>query len=320
MNSAIFTKRENGPGAPKTPVAKRKRHFVIKKTTIFIILMLLYPVVQFCIMWFGVNINSILLTFQDGNSHYYPMSDLFHNYVTVFMDMKTSTWQSIYGASFAYVILNCFITLPISLFFSYFIFKKIYAAGIFKAIFYLPCVLPIVALTLIYTLSFTNAGDAQGFMSILFNSIGVDTSTWFFGDSAKWIVWVFCFWTGIGYDVMLLTAGMSRIPRELLESAKMDGISPMKEFIFVIIPLTWPTITTLFIFAMMGFFGTFLQPMLLTKGQYGTMTIGLKIFYEADTTSKSHAAALGLLCTIIGSPIILGVRSLLNHFFKEVNF
>ena len=309
------TRRDNTPKKS----SPRKKKF-ISRTSIFIILMLLYPIVQFAIMWFGVNINSILLTFRNTEGQFYSANDLFYNYVTVFQELGTKGTQEMLGASFAYVILNCFITLPISLFFSYFIFKKIYAAGMFKAVFYLPSVLPVISLTLVFTLAFQNTADSQGFMSILFGWFGLDTSTWFFGGAAKWMVWVFCFWTGIGYDVMLLTAGMSRIPKELLESAKMDGTPPLKEFFYVVIPLTWPTITTLFIFAMMGFFGTFLQPMLLVEGQYGTKTIGLQIFYEADTPGKVHAATLGLLCTIVGSPIILGVRSLLNHFFKEVNF
>ena len=310
-----FTRRDN---APKKASPRRKRF--ISRTSIFIILMLLYPIVQFCIMWFGVNINSILLTFQNTEGHYYSWNDLFHNYVTVFQELDTKSMREMLSASFAYVILNCFITLPISLLFSYFIFKKIYAAGVFKALFYLPAILPVISLPFVFTLAFSNTPDATGFMATIMSWFGLDTSTWFFGDMAKWMVWIFCFWTGIGYDVMLLTAGMSRIPKELLESAKMDGISAMKEFIYVVIPLTWPTITTLFIFAMMGFFGTFLQPMLLVEGQYGTKTIGLQIFYEADTPGRVHAATLGLLCTIVGSPIILGVRSLLNHFFKEVNF
>lgn len=317
--TSLFKRRETPTTAAPKNAPRRKR--LIKKTTIFVILMLLYPVVQFCIMWFGVNINSILLTFKDTSAHYYSFSKLFYNYQTVFQEMGDPQYSSIYKASFAYVILNCFITLPLSMFFSYFIFKKIYAAGVFKAIFYLPCILPIISLTLVYSLSFTNSADAQGFMATFFSWFHLDTSTWFFeGDYPKWMVWAFCLWTGIGYDCMLMTAGMARIPRELLESAKMDGISPFKEFFYVIIPLTWPTITTLFIFGMMGFFGTFLQPMLLTEGQYGTMTIGLQIFYEADVPARNHAATMGLVCTMIGSPIILGVRSLLNHFFKEVNF
>lgn len=313
-------KRRDDKAVDNSPKSRRKRK-IIKGTTIFIVLMLLWPIVQFLITWIGVNFNSILLTFKNTRGNYYSFAKLFTNYKNFFLDFRDSqTVRDTYLASFAYIILNCFITLPISLFFAYFIFKKIYAAGFFKAVFYLPSVLPVVALTLVYTLSFTDTANAKGFMALFFNLFGVRTTDWFMQSGAKWMVWVFCLWTGIGYDVMLLTAGMSRIPRELLESSKMDDIPPLKEFIYVVIPLTWPTITTLFIFAMMGFFGTYLQPMLLTQGQYQTMTIGLQIFYQADAPSKNAAATQGLICTLIGSPIILGVRSLLNRFFKEVNF
>ena len=225
----FFKRRDASSGAAVasiTPPKKRRRRKLIKGTTIFICLMLLYPIAQFAIMWFGVNINSILLTFKEGiTNEFRPADELFFNYETVFMEMASnSTWQSIYIASAAYIVLNCFVTLPVSMFFSYFIFKKVYAAGVFKAIFYLPSVLPIVALTTVYTLAFQQSSDATGFMGSFFALLGVDTSTWFIGDGAKWMVWVFCFWTGIGYDVMLMSAAMARIPRELLESAKMDGI------------------------------------------------------------------------------------------------
>lgn len=320
--AGFFKRRESGGAVAVASQPKRRHRFRIKGTTIFIIAMLAYPLIQFAIMWFGVNINSIFLTFKDNYDMWRPLDELFYNYETVFEEMATnSTWQSIYAASAAYIVLNCFVTLPVSMLFAYFIFKKIYAAGVFKAIFYLPSVLPIVALTTVYTLAFQQSSDATGFMGSFFGALGIDTSTWFFaGDAPKWMVWVFCFWTGIGYDVMLMSAAMSRIPRELLESAKMDGITPFKEFFYVVVPLSWPTVTTLFIFAMLGFFGTYLQPMLLTQGQYGTNTIGLQIFYEADVPMKVHAATVGLVWTLIGAPVILGVRSLLNHFFKEVNF
>ena len=321
---SFFKRRDASSGAAVasiTPPKKRRRRKIIKGTTIFICLLLLYPSAQFAIMWFGVNINSILLTFKDTRDEFFSIDNLFFNYETVFMEMSSnSDWQSIYLASAAYIVLNCFVTLPVSMFFSYFIFKKVYAAGVFKAIFYLPSVLPIVALTTVYTLAFQQSSDATGFMGALLGLLKIDCSRWFFGDTAKWMVWIFCFWTGIGYDVMLMSAAMARIPRELLESAKMDGISPLKEFFHIVIPLSWPTVTTLFIFAMLGFFGTFLQPMLLTLGQFDTMTLGLKIYYEADVPNKVHAATVGLVWTIIGAPIILGVRTLLNHFFKEVNF
>ncbi len=311
--SGAFVKKED------KQFEKRKRKF--PRTAFFIILMLFYPIFHFLLMWFGVNINSILLTFQyvkPGGAHleWVPIDQLFINYINIFKDFSDPQVSSMYTASLVYFVLNCLITLPISLLFAYFIFKKIYAAGVFKVIFYLPSILPIVALTLVYTMAFGN----KGFLTPLFGWFGVDTSTFFLGKTAKWMVWIFCFWTGIGYNVMMLTAGMARIPRDILESSKMDGVPPLKEFIYIIIPLTWPTITTLFIFGMMGVFGTYLQPMLLVQGQHGTNTIGLQIFNEANNVAKNHPATIGLFCTMIGTPIVLGVRALLNHFFKEVNF
>ena len=301
---------------PKTNVQK-KRKFPISPTAIFIFLMLFYPILQFCIMWFGVNINSILLTFKDTNMNFLTGDRIFRNYSNVIKDLiEDPSILRMYTNSLVYLILNCFITLPISLFFAYFIFKKIYMGGGFKAIFYLPSVLPTVILTLVFQSMF-NTG---GLLYPVFNALGLNSSTFFMNGTEKWMVWIFCFWTGIGYDVMLLTAGMARIPRDLLESSKMDGVAPLKEFFHIIIPLTWPTITTLFIFGMMGVFGTYLQPMLLTGTIESTKTIGLVIFNESQSPAKNHPATIGMICTLVATPIVLGVRALLNHFFKEVNF
>ncbi|MCH5180948.1 MAG: sugar ABC transporter permease [Erysipelotrichales bacterium] len=294
---------------------KVKRRF-IKPTTIFIFLMLFYPCLQFAIMWFGVNINSILLTFKDKYMGWLPMESLFKNYINVFDNMRDPSIQKMYLNSLVYLVLNCFITLPISLFFAYFIFKKIYMGGVFKVIYYLPSVLPTVILTLVYQSMF-NTG---GLLYPVFNALGLNSANFFLGGTERWMVWIFCFWTGIGYDVMLLTAGMARIPSDLLESAKMDGVPPLKEFVHIIIPLTWPTITTLFIFGMMGVFGTYLQPMLLTGTTPSTITIGLQIFNDSQGAALNNPATMGMVCTLIATPIVLGIRALLNSFFKEVNF
>jgi ABC-type sugar transport system permease subunit len=139
-------------------------------------------------------------------------------------------------------------------------------------------------------------------------------------DSKRWMVWLFCIWAGIGYDVILLTAGMSRIPRDILESCKMDGVNPFKEFFRIIIPLTWPTVTTLFIFGMMSVFNVTFQPFFLTAVDNSTKTIGLYI-YNASRGGGYHVpATIGLVCSLIGAPIICTVRWGLNKCFKNVGF
>lgn len=301
------------------PTRNRKKK-LIKGSVVFVIVMLAYPVLQFLIMWFGVNINSILLTFQEpvrGKLTFVGWDNLFSNYISLFESFALEDTKQMFLTSFLYIIVSCFITLPIALFFSYFIFKKIYAAGFFKAIFYLPSIIPLLILTLVFKMSFDPNG---GYMYSLLNCFGIDTTGIFIGDSARWMVYFFCIWAGIGYDVILLTAGMSRIPREILESVKMDGVPPMKEFIHIIIPLTWPTITTLFILGMMSMFNVFLQPFFLTSGTYNTMTIGLQIYQQSQGAGVNTPATLGLFCSLIGAPIIVGTRSLLNKCFKDVNY
>ncbi len=306
---------ENEIKSNKPKSRKRK----IKGETIFIIAMLAYPVAHFLLMWIGVNINSILLTFQvvkKGKLVWLPFNDLFYNFKTLFLSFKMDSTQSMFKASGVYFIISCLITLPIAMFFSYFIFKKISGNGFFKIIFYLPNILPLVVLTLVFSLSLSPKGIAEP----IFKLFGGTTANLFIDKNAKWMVWIFCIWAGIGYDVILLTSGMSRIPRDILESCKMDGVKPMREFFKIIVPLTWPTITTLFVLGMMSVFNVYLQPFFLTEGTYDTMTIGLKIYQESGGAGLNTPATLGLFCSLIGAPIILGTRSLLNRVYEDVSF
>ena len=123
---------------------KRKaNHWVVY---LFVFLMLLYPVAHFCLMWFGVNINSIFLAFKrpndsgvltwtlslwDGKSSW--LEALFYNFKTLFMGFSDKTQYPIYVNSLMYFVISCLITLPISFFFSYFVFKKVAGSAFFKA-------------------------------------------------------------------------------------------------------------------------------------------------------------------------------------------
>lgn len=318
---------------------KKKSKFLANwKTNLFIFLMLLYPVAQFAIMWFGVNINSIFLTFKtyekghlvwlfdsniwDGTNFF---ETLFYNFQTLFMTFGDKATQDMFLSSFIYLILSCFVNLPISIIFSYFIFKKIKGSTFFKIIFFIPSILPLFILTLLYKFSFDSNG---GIFPGLMNFLGIDASNFFnnlftgenVGDSASWMVWLFYIWSGVGYNVILLTAGMSRIPRDILESCKMDGVSPFKEFFKIIIPLAWPTITTLFIFGMMSVFSVTFQPFFLTSGRFGTLTIGLQIYQQSGGSSLQTPATLGLFCTLIAAPIVVTVRHFLNKCFANAGF
>lgn len=115
---------------------------------------------------------------------------------------------------------------------------------------------------------------------------------------------------------MLLFGGaLARIPTEILESARIDGISMGKEVVFMIIPLVWPTLSTILILNMTGLFTASGPILLFTKGSYGTMTIAYWIFDAVaykGVSAYNQVAAGGLIFTVIGAPIVLFVKWLIE--------
>jgi ABC-type sugar transport system permease subunit len=104
------------------------------------------------------------------------------------------------------------VTLPIAMFFSYFVFKKIWGSTFYKVIFFIPSILPLFILTMVYKYSLNQGGlisghprlDARQRLRLASSRISSSSII-----RKKWMVWLFCVWAGIGYDVILLTAGMS---------------------------------------------------------------------------------------------------------------
>ena len=139
-------------------MSKKKRDYI------FIILMLAYPVLQFVVTWSFVNIKSLANAFQVtdvygnvtwsfGNFTYY-FDNLFHSN----MHNSGVTWINDTGLvllnSLAIGIITVFISLPLSLIFSYFLHKKMPISNVFRAIFFLPNIIPVVALTFAFKASF----------------------------------------------------------------------------------------------------------------------------------------------------------------------
>ena len=96
----------------------------------------------------------------------------------------------------------------------------------------------------------------------------------------------------------------------------------MRELFSLVIPLVWPTFTTITVMALMAPFSVYLQPMFLTKGMHNTKTISFKIFEvtQGGGSGMEYWATFGLFLSLIGAPIILLIRKLMERCFKDVDF
>lgn len=297
----------------------------IVRKRIFIVLMLAYPVFHFLFFWVFINFNSILLTFQRFvafPSVKYPEVGWyfvgFENYANLFERYRVNElFRQLIGNSLTYAVLNVGVILPLSILVAYILFKRVPGNKFFRALFFLPSIIPLVVLTLAFK---TALDPIRGFVPSFLNLLGIN-SPMFFGNtqSSQFSIYLFMIWSGLGYNIILLSSAMARLPIEVLESGKLEGISAPRELFQMVIPLIWPNLTTLVIFGLMSVFGVALQPMMLSGNVNNT--IGLEIFSQSQgDTNLSYPATLGLVCSLIGAPIIVSIRFGMERFFKEASY
>jgi len=73
-------------------------------------------------------------------------------------------------------------------------------------------------------------------------------------------------WRYLGWNVVIFLAGLSSLPTEVYESAKIDGAGRFRTFWYITLPLLKPTFAFILFFSIIGVFGLFAEPYVLTSG------------------------------------------------------
>ena len=112
---------------------------------------------------------------------------------------------------------------------------------------------------------------------------------------------------------------MNGISQEVIESATLDGCGWVRELISIIIPMIWPTFSTLLLTASVGIFTASGPVLLFTKGGFNTYTISYWIYAQMlEGGDLEFASAVGISCTIVGFPVVLLIKYVLNKIGDKV--
>ncbi len=281
-----------------------------KLNRIFIVSMLIVPIVHWFIFYLGVNFNSILMAFQlpTGEWSSLTLKDAFNAFGEEGSSISIAMRNTV-----LYFIKDT-LMLAFNFIVSYFFYKRVRFYRGFQLIFYIPGVVSGVAIANMYS----NFVAPDGPIGLLLGKFGMDPVPELLANSdyATWTIMFFTIWLGWLGNMLFICGAMSRIPIELLESAKLDGITTGQELIRMILPLVWPTMSTLLILNICGFFGSGGPILLFTKGLYETTTLSYWLFDKvkyAGESAYNEVAATGLILTLIGSPIILFFRWLIEQ-------
>lgn len=287
-----------------------------KKEYIFFGVMMIIPMIHFLIWYIGVNGNSISLAFReyDFTKNQYVFAGL-ENFKNVITDFATSPEMAvIFKNSLVVYVIGLLITLPLTLLFSFYLYKKFFGHGVFKFILYLPSILSSIVVVTIFTYF------VERFIPGLVQTItGKEMQGMLSNPDSRFFMIVFYnIWIGFGANMLYYLGSMNAIPPELVEAARIDGVSLGGEFIHITLPMIYPTITTVITTGVVGIFTN--QLSLVTF--YGTnaaselQTIGYWLFSDtlkAQETQYPYLSAAGLIITLLVAPLTFLIKYLMER-------
>jgi len=150
----------------------------------------------------------------------------------------------------------------------------------------------------------------QGLINEALALVGIQGPRWL--TDPQWALLSVAFvdvWKGVGLATVIYIAGIVSIPKELFESARVDGASALQNFRYVILPLSRPATTTVIILSLIGGLRAFDLIWVMTRGGPGFTSdvIGSVIYkqYQAGFYGLSTAGnvVLFILVTIIIFPL-----------------
>jgi len=140
---------------------------------------------------------------------------------------------------------------------------------------------------------------SQGYLSAAFNNAAPLTSQ----PKAIAIIILAEVWKTTAFMALLLMAGLSLVPEDLLKAAKVDGATAWQRFIKVILPLMKPAILVALLFRTLDAFRIFDNIFILTQGNNGTGSVSIlnydNLFTGLNFGLGSAMSVLILICVAI---------------------
>lgn len=300
------------------PLHKSKKN---RGKTIFYWSILAFPLLQFAIFYIGVNLNSFALAFQEFDMYdeglkFIGFDRLWENFKAVFQEFGEADYLlTAFNNSIIAYLIGLVVGLTLALLFSYYLYKKFFMSKFFKVILFLPFIISSIILVIIYKYFVENAIPA--FVLDLF---GTEIEGLLSNPDTEFItVLFFSIWTGFGVQTLIYGSAMSDISNDIVDAAKIDGVTPMREFLYIDIPIIAPTIA---VFVVSSTATIFVNQMNLFSfygaeaANYDIWTIGYYMYQGitvAPLAEYPYYAAFGLVMTMITIPITLIVRRLMNR-------
>jgi lactose/L-arabinose transport system permease protein len=180
------------------------------------------------------------------------------------------------------------------------------ARGLFRFAFFAPVVVGEVAYAAMFRLLF----NEFGIINKLLVAIGLTSIPWLSDPNAAMAVIIIALtWRWAGYNAIIILAGLQSIPEDVYEAATLDGVSKVRQFFYITLPLLKPVIVLCVVISVIGTMQLFSEPFLITnRGGPGqaTETLGLFLYRQGfGAFNFGYASAIAYTITALAVAISL---------------
>lgn len=259
---------------------------------------LTFPVVViFSIFMVYPILRSLYLSFFELVSGSYKFVG-FSNYTTLFKDAVF--WKSMLN-TVIYLIVQVPVMIGGALLIAVAIEQKfLKGKAFFRTTIFLPSVTALVAYALVFKVLLNGDHGLINYVIELFGGKGIN---WFYEEwPARFAVIISITWRWLGYNMIILLAGIQSIPNELMEAADIDGATFWDKLFHITIPMVKPIILFCTITSTIGTLQLFDEPFILTEGgpNNATITMGQYLYNNGFRYLKfGYASAIGYVMTVI---------------------
>lgn len=184
------------------------------------------------------------------------------NFITVFHD-KTY-WNALLTTA-EFTLIKVPLEMCLACILAMILTKRMKGSSAFRAIYYMPNVVSVAVIGVI----FTNMFGYFGVINDLLQKIGVISKgiDWFSTKwSALWMLALVSIWNTFGVNVMYFLSALANVPEELYESASLDGANGWNKFIHITLPCIRPVLGVVILLALLGTLSTNEYILALTGG------------------------------------------------------
>lgn len=306
-------------GKVNTKVRVNKIYNLINSERVMPYIFVLPFVITFLVFFLYPIISAVIMSFQKilgpGDVTFIGLKN--------YRNLLNPHYYSALRVSFLYTFLTIAILIPLPLVLAVLLNNKLLRGrNIFRSALFMPALTSVIVAGMFFRYAFGTQATA------LFNQIrgifGLEPITWLQGrGTGMFALVILCVWRWTGVNIVYFLAGLQAIPKELYESADIDGANSLQKFLKITIPSLKPVIIFVITISVFGGFSMFTESFAYwtsrSPGDIGLTLVSYIYQTGFNNNNFGFASAIGVTLLLIIMVVNIIQLRVFGFFRKETD-